>query len=145
MRALFLGACLLGGSILLAMPHCKLVPGVGCGDLVINKSVRAQVLVNNDAEKRYADEGMTFSFGATGILESIVVTGKLYTTDKGISAGDKEERVRQIYGEPKVAKLVMSKGGPELVGAIGDRVLEYPGIQFVIANGNVWAIVVKAK
>jgi hypothetical protein len=148
MRTLLLGACLLGVTNLLAMPntHCKLVPGVGCGDLVINKSARTQVIADKGSEKRYADEGMTFSFGANDILESISVTGKQYATDKGISPGDKEERVLQVYGKPtKSGKMVLYKGEDEPIGSVGDRSLEYPGILFVIAHGRVWAIIVSAK
>jgi hypothetical protein len=105
--------------------HCKLVPGVGCGTLVINKSARTQVIPDKDSEKRYANEGMTFSFGANDILESIAVTGKQYSTDKGISPGDKEERVLQVYGKPtKSGKLVLCKGEDQPKGSLGDR-MEY--------------------
>jgi hypothetical protein len=147
MRSILLASFLLAATNLVGMPKgpCKLVPGVGCGDLIINKSSRGQVLADKEAEKRYADEGMTFSFGANEILDSIVVTSKQFATDKGVSPGDREERVRQVYGDPKIGKLVLFKGGPEPVGTLGDRVLDYPGVQFVISHGSVWAVAIKAK
>lgn len=127
--------------------RCVLVAGVGCGNLILEKTRRSDFLTDSDTEKRFSDEGMTFTFDASDTLDSIVVTrNKLYKTDKGVSPGDKEERVLQAYGKPtKSGKMVLSKGENEPIGAVGDRALMYPGILFIISHGSVWAISIKTK
>jgi len=122
--------------------HCVLVAGVGCGSLVLGKTKRSDFLPDAVTEKRFANEGLTFTFDTNDTLEGIVAVGnKGYKTDKGVSPGDKEERVLQAYGKPeKSGKMVLNKGQNEPIGVVGDRTLMYPGVLFVIAKGRVWAI-----
>ncbi len=126
---------------------CILVGGVGCGNLVLEKTRRSDFLPDAETEKRFANEGVTFTFDANDTLDSIVVVGnKRYKTDKGVSSGDKEERVLQAYGKPtKTGKMVLNKGENEPIGTVGDRALMYPGILFIIRHGGVWAISIKTK
>jgi hypothetical protein len=125
---------------------CVLVAGTGCGDWVLKKTHRSQMFADQGAEARFAKEGVTFTFDAHDILDSIVATNKKYQTDKFVAAGDNEERVRQIYGKPtKAGKIVLYKGEKEPIGSVGDNSLMYPGILFVIDHGNVWAISIIAK
>jgi len=122
--------------------HCVLVAGVGCGNLVVHKTKRSDFLPDAATEKRFASEGLTFTFDANDTLDGIVAVGnKGYKTDKGVSPGDKEERVLQAYGKPeKSGKMVLNKGENEPIGTVGDRTLMYPGVLFVISKGRVWAI-----
>ena len=121
--------------------------GVGCGNFVIEKTRRSDFLPDAGTEKRFADEGVTFTFDARDTLDGIVVVGnKRYKTDKGVSPGDKKERVLQAYGKPtKTGKMVLYKGENEPIGAVGDQALMYPGILFIIRHGGVWAISIKTK
>lgn len=122
--------------------HCVLVAGVGCGNLVVHKTKRSDFLRDAATEKRFASEGLTFTFDANDTLDGIVAVGNRgYKTDKGVSPGDKEERVLQAYGKPeKSGKMVLNKGKNEPIGTVGDRTLMYPGVLFVISKGKVWAI-----
>lgn len=126
---------------------CVLVAGVGCGNLVLEKTRRSDFLPEPGAATGFANEGVTFTFDANDILDSIVVVGnKRYKTDKGVSPGDKEERVLQAYGKPtKSGKMVLYKGEHEPIGVVGDQSLMYPGILFIIRHGSVWAISIKTK
>ena len=96
--------------------RCGLVAGSGCGKLVLNKTRRSDFLINTEAEERYADEGLTFSFRSDEVLDTIVATGKNFKTNLGIHPGDDEKQVQRVYGKP--------------------------GIWFVIAKDKVWAIVI---
>ena len=122
--------------------HCVLVAGVGCGNLVLQKTKRSDFLPDAATEKRFANEGLTFTFDANDTLDGIVaVSNKGYKTDRGVSPGDKEERVLQAYGKPqKSGKMALNKGENEPIGVVGDRTLTYRGVLFVIARGRVWAI-----
>jgi hypothetical protein len=122
--------------------HCVLVAGVGCGNLLLHKTKRSDFLPDAATEKRFANEGLTFTFDANDTLDGIVaVRNKGYRTDKGVSPGDKENRVRQVYGKPeKSGRMVLNKGENEPIGFIGDLTLIYPGVLFVISKGKVWAI-----
>jgi hypothetical protein len=122
--------------------RCVLVAGVGCGNLFLNKTKRSDFLPDAATEKRFASEGLTFTFDANDTLDGIVAVGNEgYKTDKGVSPGDKEERVLQAYGKPeKSGKMVLNKGENEPIGTVGDRTLMYPGVLFVISKDRVWAI-----
>lgn len=124
-----------------------MVAGVGCGQLVLGKTRRSDIVPDSETEKRFANEGVTFTFNAKDTLDGIVEVGnKQYKTDRGISTGDKEARVLQAYGKPtKAGKMVLYKGENEPIGAVGDRSLIYPGILFIIDHGRVWAISVEIK
>jgi hypothetical protein len=120
---------------------CVLVAGSGCGNLVIEKTRRIDVFVDAQTEKWFASQGLAFSFRAGDVLDTIVATSKDFKTNLGVSPGDTETRVRQLYGKPIVAKGTLRKGEAD-VGTLGDRVLAYPGVRFVISKGKVWAIVI---
>jgi hypothetical protein len=119
--------------------RCVLVAGVGCGNLIVEKTRRSDFLADAETEKRYATEGLTFSFRSGDVLDTIVATGKEFKTNLGIRPGDEEKQVQRAYGTATIAKGVLRKGNVE-IGTLGDRLLCYPGIRFVIAKDKVWAI-----
>jgi hypothetical protein len=119
--------------------RCVLIAGVGCGNLVLNKTRRSDFLADAEAEKRYATDGLTFSFRSGEVLDTIVATGKDFKTNLGIHPGDEEKQVKRVYGAGTVEKGTLSKGDVP-IGTIGDRILCYPGIRFVIVKDRVWAI-----
>lgn len=119
--------------------YCVLVAGVGCGNLVVHKTKRSDFLGDAQTDKRFASEGLDFSFGPDGVLDTIVATGKVFKTNLGIRPGDEEKQLQRVYGTARVAKGTLRKGDVE-IGALGDRVWYYPGIRFVIVKGRVWAI-----
>jgi hypothetical protein len=119
--------------------HCVLVAGVGCGNLVVHKTKRSDFLGDAQMEKQFASEGLNFSFGPDEVLDTIVATGRVFKTNLGIHPGDGEKRVQRVYGTATVLKGTLRKGDVE-IGTLGDRVLCYTGIRFVIVKGRVWAI-----
>lgn len=119
--------------------HCVLVAGVGCGNLVVHKTKRSDFLGDAQTEKRFASEGLNFSFGPDEVLDTIVATGKVFNTNLGIHPGDEEKQVQRVYGTGTVEKGTLRKGDVE-IGTLGDRVLCYSGIRFVIVKDRVWAI-----
>jgi hypothetical protein len=119
--------------------HCVLMAGVGCGNLVVHKTKRSDFLGDAEAEKRFASEGLNFSFGPDEVLDTIVATGKVFKTNLGIHPGDEEKQVQRVYGAGTVEKGTLSKGDVP-IGTIGDRILCYSGIRFVIVKDRVWAI-----
>jgi hypothetical protein len=121
--------------------HCVLVAGVGCGNLVVNKTRRSDFLPDAETEKQFATEGLTFSFRSDEVLDTIVATAKEHKTNFGVHPGDNEKRVQQLYGTATAAKGKLRKGDVE-IGTLGDKVLCYPGIRFVIVKERVWAIVI---
>jgi hypothetical protein len=129
-----------GQSPTLARP-CILVAGAGCGNLIVDKTKRADFLPDLETEKRFASEGLTFSFRAGDVLDTIVATGKEFKTNSGVGPGDTEKHVRQVYGKPTITKATLRKGELE-IGTVGERVLVYPGIRFVISKERVWAVVI---
>ena len=73
-----------------------------------------------------------------------------YQADRGIGVGATEEEVVRIYGKGKSGNIDLVKGtttngSPVVIGKVGDKVLFYPGIQFVFAEGRVWAIILVMK
>jgi hypothetical protein len=124
--------------------HSQLSPGVGCGAFLIGKSRRANVISQARDENYYAKKGLSFSFGSNDLLDTLVATSRTFTSDKGIRPGDPEEEVEKRYGKGTVGQYELHKG-TTAIGAIGEKTLAYPGIQFVIAKGKVWAIVIVPK
>lgn len=118
---------------------CTLVAGVGCGNLVLNKTRRSDFLGNTEMEKQYARDGLTFSFRSDETLDTIVASGKDFTTDRGVHPGDEENQVQRAYGTAMVAHGKLRKGDVE-IGTLGDKILCYSGVRFVIVKGKVWAI-----
>ena len=83
--------------------------------------------------------GIYFEFSRDGVLNGVVVTTRDYSTDRQIRVGATEEEVVRAYGKGKAGNMDMLKGRT-LIGKVGDKVLFYPGIQFVFAKRRVWAI-----
>jgi len=123
--------------------NCQLVAGVGCGHFLINKTSKKELFSDTTTEAKYASEGITFSFNSDDVLNTIVVTSSKYRTTKNISAGASEHQVIKAYGKPEVGTGVLRKGTVP-IGTVGDKVLAYPGIQFVMSRGKVWAVVIVA-
>jgi hypothetical protein len=136
---------------LLALPaiaadRCAIVAGQGCGELKVGKSKRSDVFRNDGDEKRYHDDGLDLNFGKDDVLGTLVIGNSAYRTKMGLAVGDDEEKVRRVYGVPqKVARFTLSKGENEPIGFVGDRTLEYPGIEFIILKSRVWLILVVPK
>jgi hypothetical protein len=110
-----------GQSPTLARP-CILVAGAGCGNLIVDKTKRADFLPDLETEKRFASQGLTFSFRAGDVLDTIVATGQEFKTNSGV-------------GKPTITKATLRKGELE-IGTVGERVLVYPGIRFRYLEGE---------
>ncbi len=119
----------------------QLRPGVGFGGYVLGKSKRSEIITQSHDENYFAKKGLWFSFDSHGVLDTIVTTSAAFQTDKGVRPGDPEAQVEMHYGKGVAGNYQLQKGA-EAVGAIGEKTLSYPGIQFVMAKGKVWAIVI---
>jgi len=83
-----------------------------------------------------------------GLVSEIVAWGRNCKTTRGISVDDTRIQVEKAYGKGKKTTLYLEKGTlqngqPDRVGKIGDFVLEYPGVAFVIEHDRVWAIMIR--
>jgi len=77
-----------------------------------------------------------------GLVTEIFVTGSECLTSKGLRVGDSQKAVRDAYGNGEKGVLHMKKGSTSQ-WAIGDFILQYRGVEFVISKGKVDAIVIK--
>jgi hypothetical protein len=82
-----------------------------------------------------------------GLVSEIVAWGQNCKTTRGISVGDTRTQVEKAYGKGKKTTLYLEKGTlqngkPDRVGKIGDYVLEYPGVAFVVEHDKVWAVMI---
>jgi len=89
-------------------------------------------------------KGLDFQFAKNGILDTVVLTSRDYQTDRGVRVGATEEDVLHAYGQGRVGNIDLTKG-ETVIGKVGDKVLFYPGIQFVFAKRRVWAIILVPK
>ena len=122
-----------------------IVPGVRCGHFVIGQTNE------NDIESiRTKNSGIDLQFSQDHLLKGVVVTNSEYRTDRQIRLGASEEDVLRAYGKGKTGNIDLVKGttasgSPEVIGTVGDKVLFYPGIEFVFSKQRVWAIILVPK
>ena len=120
------------------------MPGVRCGAFILGKTTEREVAAIPK------DKGLDLQFSKNGILDSVVLTSHGYGTDRGISVGATEDEVVRVYGKGKTGNIDLVKGtttssSPEAIGKVGDKVLFYPGIEFVFWKQKVWAIILMPK
>ena len=113
-----------------------IVPGVRCGTFILGRTTEREVAAMPKVK------GLDFQFSKNGTLDSVVLTSHDYQADRGIGVGATEEEVVRIYGKGKTGNIDLVKGtitdgSPVVIGKVGDKVLFYPGIQFVFAKGRV--------
>jgi len=114
------------------------VPGVRCGTFILGKTTE------RDIAAMPKDKGLDFQFSKSGTLDSVVLTSRDYQTDRGVRVGATEEDVQRAYGQGRIGNIDLKKG-ETVIGKVGDKVLFYPGIQFVFAKQQVWAIILVRK
>jgi hypothetical protein len=115
-----------------------IVPGVRCGAFILGKTTE------KDLSAIPRTKELDFQFSRGGILDSVVVTSREYPTDRNVRVGATEEDVTHAYGQGKSGNIDLAKGDT-VIGKVGDKVLFYPGIQFVFAKQRVWAIILVKK
>ena len=120
------------------------VPGVRCGPYILGKTRQRDVQAMPEVK------GLDFQYSRSGVLDSIVLTTRDYHTDRQIRVGSTEDEVVRAHGRGKVGNIDLTKGttvdgSPVVVGKVGDKVLFYPGIEFVFSKQRVWAIVLVPK
>ena len=121
-----------------------LVPGVRCGPYILGKTTERDVAAMPQAK------GIDLQYSKEGVLRSLVLTVQDYETDRHIRVGATEDEVVRTYGHGEVGNIDLAKGttsdgNPVVIGKVGDKVLFYPGIQFVFAKQRVWAIILVKK
>ena len=122
-----------------------IVPGVRCGQFLLGRTSEHEIESIRDKKA-----GIDFQFTQDHVLKSVVVTTSDYRTDRQIRVGASEEAVLRAYGKGKTGNIDLVKGTsangtPEVIGKVGDKVLFYPGIEFVFVKQRVWAIILVAK
>jgi len=115
-----------------------IVPGIRAGTFILGKTTE------RDIAGMPKDKGLDFQFSKTGTLDSVVVTSRDYQTDRGVRVGATEEDVLHAFGKGRVGNIDLKKG-ETVIGKVGDKVLFYPGIEFVFAKQQVWAIILVRK
>ncbi len=115
-----------------------IVPGVRCGAFILGKTTEKELAAIPKAK------GLDFQFNRDGILDSVVVASREYPTDRNVRVGATEEDVSRAYGKGKAGNIDLTKGDT-VIGKVGDKMLFYPGIQFVFAKQRVWAIILVKK
>jgi len=55
-------------------------------------------------------------------------------TSRGVRVGDSQSKVQKLYGNGKKTTVEIKKGEGDSLGKLGDFVLEYPGVAFVISK-----------
>ena len=115
-----------------------IVPGLRCGAIILGKMTEKELSAIPKAK------GVDLLFSRDGTLDSVVVTSREYSTDRKVRVGDTEEVVTRAYGQGKSGNIDLLKG-ETVIGKVGDKVLFYPGIQFVFARQRVWAIILVKK
>jgi len=115
-----------------------IVPGLRCGAFILGKTTEKELSAIPKAK------GIDFQFSRDGILNSVVVTISEYATDRNVRVGAIEKDIIRVYGQGKSGNIDLTKG-ETVIGKVGDKVLFYPGIQFVFAKQRVWAIILVRK
>lgn len=120
------------------------VPGVRCGPYILGKTTEREVQAMPEVK------GLDFQYSPSGVLDSIVLTTPGYHTDKQVRVGATEDEVVRAHGRGKVGNIDLTKGttadgSAVVVGKVGDKVLFYPGIEFVFVKQRVWAIILRPK
>jgi hypothetical protein len=121
-----------------------IVPGVRCGPYVLGKTTEREVQTTPEVK------GLDFQYSRSGVIDSVVLTTRNYHTDRQIRVGATEDEVVRAHGRGKVGNIDLTKGttvdgSPVVIGKVGDKVLFYPGIEFVFSKQRVWAIILLPK
>ena len=111
------------------------MPGIRCGQLILGETKEREVGATAGTK------GIDLQFSKDGVLTLVVVTTSDYRTDRNVRVGSSEDDVLHAYGEGKVGNIDLIKS-ETVIGKVGDKVIFYPGIQFVFVRRQVWAIVV---
>jgi hypothetical protein len=80
-----------------------------------------------------------------GDLWELFVSGGSCKTSKGVGIADARKDVDRLYGKGKESRVYLEKGKNDRVGSLGEHILEYPGVAFVIAQDKVAAFFIRGK
>jgi hypothetical protein len=86
--------------------------------------------------------GVTLEYEGA-MLVRLFVTNDTCKTSKGIKVGDSQDEVQRSYGNGKRTTVKLMKGATSSVGKLGDVVLVYPGVAFVMSNGRVAGVFIE--
>jgi hypothetical protein len=121
-----------------SLPDNIIAPGVRCGQFILGETTQREVAATA------ATKGVDLQFSRDGVLNLVVVTTSDYRTDRNIQVGSGEDDVVHAYGQGKVGNIDLIKS-ETVIGKVGDKVIFYPGVQFVFMKKQVWAIIVVPK
>lgn len=87
--------------------------------------------------------GVRLEYKNNVVVEIFVGEGECRTL-KGARIGDSEGKVQKLYGPGKRTSASLMKGASSAIGKLGDYILEYPGVAFVMSKGQVAAIFIRS-
>lgn len=119
-----------------ASGSCLLQEGIGTDFAKIGVTTLDKATAN-------APPGVIFNVDEHNVVTEIFVVAKGCHTSKGVEIGSPVGIVNQSYGKGKKEVVHMRKGGTA-EWEVGDFVLKYPGVEFVISKEKVNAIVIEA-
>lgn len=107
---------------------CLLTEGVG-GDF-------GKIGITRRANQGKVPPGVELDYGSEVLAGMWVVSGECRTS-KNIRIGSPQTEVERAYGKGKKFKTYLMKGKSDNIGQLGDYVLAYPGVSFVMYKGSV--------
>lgn len=109
---------------------CVLTEGVGADFGTVEVTTRG--------ERKPSPPGVILQYKGD-VLVQIFVTNNNCQTLKGVRIGSTQKEVESLYGKGKKINISLMKGMSDSLGNLGDIVLEYPGVSFVISKEKVAA------
>src|SRR5580765_3623665 len=105
---------------------CLLREGVGSDFARIGVTTRDKIA--------NAPSAMRFNFDEHNVVTEMFVVAKGCRTSKGVEVGDPVDVVEKLYGKGEKGALHMKKGRGASEWEIGDYVLKYAGVEFIVSK-----------
>jgi hypothetical protein len=116
-------------------------PGVGVGSFVVGQTPFTAALKSEKTRKKYYESGISYYSEDGNVVNCLIVHGRQYHTRKGIYVGAPASQVLAAYGQG-IRRESLLMGGDRPLGKFADYGIVYQGIQFMISNRTVVAIIV---
>ena len=132
--------------VMLAMPQVANPSPHGLDKCVLSEGVGAsfgKLGVTKRSDVGAVPHGIVLDF-RDGVLSEIIVKSGECRTSKGVKLGDSQDQVRRLYGKGREKTVYLTKGKSDNLGPLGDFVLEYSGVAFVIYEGKVAALFIRS-
>jgi len=123
-------------ALSLTSGNCVLTEGVGADF--------GRVGVTRQEKAGLPPHGVRLEYKDHTLAQIFVYEGNCQTS-RGVRVGDSQSKVQKLYGNGNKTTVEIKKGEGDSLGKLGDFVLEYPGVAFVISKGRVAALFITAN